>query len=145
MRLKALAISFILFFYPFNLLADSQYKLAEDDLGSIDRVIEIDGEFYFIFNHRQALGLLSDIQAAKLSREQIDIYKYQIDLYRSVVKEKDFLINLINSDRESDKELINKLSQPKPWYLNDSFIFISGFLVSSALFGFWTYMDRKGD
>jgi hypothetical protein len=145
MRLKALAISFILFFYPFNLLADTQYKLAQDELGQIDRVIEIDGEFYFIFNHDQALKLLSEIEAARLSDKQIEIYKYQIELYKSVVKEKDFLINLINSDRESDKELIHKLSQPKPWYLTESFIFIGGFLVSSALFGFWTYMDRKGD
>jgi hypothetical protein len=145
MRLKALVISFFILLYPVNTFASNEFKKAEDELGVIDRVIEIDEEFYFIFTEEQAVKMLSDIEKINLYREESLIYKNQLDAYKSIVKEKDFLIKLMSSERDLDKSIIDNLSKSKPWYVSDIAMFAAGILTSSALFGFWTYTNMKVD
>jgi hypothetical protein len=143
MRLTALIISLVLFLTSSSVSAEDGIRFYRDENGIVNNVVVINGANFIILEESKAREILSDIEKYELTLRENELLKERIRLKSSIIKEKGIIISMLERDRQLNLDMLKSVEKSKIWYEDSRVSYISGFITSSLLFGYWAYMNGR--
>jgi hypothetical protein len=125
------------------LVYGQQCNKVQDENGAIDNMIEINGTIYMLLEVEEARNLLVKVREHEIQTREIELMSQRISLLNQVNDENRFVIEFLERDRKATLDLLNvAISKKEAWYENNAAVFGASFILSSLMYGYWSYMSK---